>query len=105
MVKAVYKNNGCGRKINNIFKDNPYNPLVKRQSPWSGNYTIERESRLDHNTQYSNSTSGQKGSCSLSTDAVLSPVFQGLTTNISWFLQKSVPFPDLWLASADPWKH
>lgn len=84
MVKAVYKNNGCGRKTNNIFKDNPPNPSQSTgRILGSGNEMTERESRPDHNTQYPNSTSGQKGPCSLSTNVGLSTVFQGLTTNIS----------------------
>lgn len=84
MIKAVYKNNGCGRKMNTIFKDNPRNPSQSRgRVLGSQSKMIKRVSRLDHHTQSPNSTSGQKGPCSLSVDVGLSPVFQGLTTDIS----------------------
>lgn len=93
MVKAVYKNNGCGRKMSNVFQDNPCDSSQSRgRVLGSGNKMIKRESRLDRKLQHPNSTSGQKGTCSLSMDVELSFVFQGLTTTVSRFLQNKFLF-------------
>lgn len=73
-----------GEKRTTSLKITPPNPSQSTgRILGSGNEMTERESRPDHNTQYPNSTSGQKGPCSLSTNVGLSTVFQGLTTNIS----------------------
>lgn len=105
MVKAVYKNNGCGRKphtlqITSIAPHSQGAESLGWVTKWlKENLVLNITQNIQIALQDKRTHPQFIYRCGLS------PVFQVLTPDFSWFLKISVPFPDLWLAPTDPWKH